>query len=198
MNDIDGDTEKQQAVIRVMKKNPGALHADIAVEAGVTQQYASYVLSKRERIKEAPPVPARVRTQNRNRREPLTLQQRIREQINIHPREPGEIKAAWCRRLAEGAGGCSANYVWGILNIDEALAIGVAKREEEARAAMTVPALPFEGESLGPVFGKFKLVADSYRTHAMSLGDKYAEAYLEEMVSLCDRAQRRASQSKLG
>lgn len=130
---------------------------------------------------------------------------RVDEEIEKEPFKPGaESKSAYAERIAALVG-CSKGVVFYRLMICQCQEVGDRVRRVEA--AKKSAQIETFSEALGPirdfrdwvtVFRKFRAVAEAYGDFAVGRGDVYAQSFLEEISTLCDRAIHRARRSSCG
>ena len=130
-------------------------------------------------------------------------QQAVRVALSANPREKGEVKIRYCKRIA-GMARVHFGSVERMLDMQECARIGAVARAREAQEAKT-RLVPYTA-GVGPVtnfrgwlefFSKLKMLAEAYLLLAQSNGDAYATAYLKDVRDISDRVATRAAISKM-
>jgi hypothetical protein len=211
-------TQRQLAVLAAFRVKPEASQSEIARAVGVSQAYASLVIrdyleSKAKDQSQACQVPARTKPAavekdiacfaldrriggNTGPAACTVKQQAVNVALAENPRQDGEAKMRYCKRMAAIAG-VSYSTIQQTLIMRECEAIGAAVRAREAEEAKNRCEVMPAGIGLGPVtnfrgwldfFSKLKILTEAYLLVAQSRGDVYAAAFLKDVRDTSDRA----------
>ncbi len=124
-------------------------------------------------------------------------QEKIQAAFVASPRQPGESKNHFCRRVAEAVG-VTPGYVAYHMQVREAEEVGRRAREQRGERLDIEPYFP--GCNVGPVqfsnwpecFYKLKLVTEAFLLVARTRNDVWARATLENVRDQCEIGLRRA------
>ena len=127
----------------------------------------------------------------------------IRAAMAANPRQKGEGKLAYCKRIG-GLAGCPTPTVYNEFKWQEWTRLGQELRAKEEAERKFKP-IPFDADGLGPLqnfrgwvteFGRLKLVVECYLTFARGRPEAYPVSMLSQLREICERAQCRAAQDK--